>query len=162
MSAPVPGGLTAAAPEEMRIPCVTLMASIPWNLFLYGIEVKSDTHLFQSDVGSLCANARSCWIEGKLSGLTFAYFFFFFKKDNLYIYVLNSKNHCIWFNKSQCLSCSNVFFISTSLVIITAVFEWDLAVAVMGIPAQVGFQAASSILGFWCVAVCEKDRVQQC
>ena len=112
VSAPVPGGLKAAAPEEMRIPCVTLMASVPWNLFLYGIEVKSDIHLFQLDVGSVCANARSCWIEVKLSGLTFADF----TKLNPEKNILNSKWHCSWFDKSWCLSCSVVVFTSTSMV----------------------------------------------
>lgn len=74
MSALVPGGLTAAFPEEMGIPCVTLMASVPRNLLLYGIVSKSDTHLFQLDVGSMCAKARSCWRQVKLSGLTIEYF----------------------------------------------------------------------------------------
>lgn len=91
---------------------MTLMASVPWNLFLYGIEVESDTHLFWSDVGNMSASATSCWIAVKLSGLTFAYF----TKSHLYIYILNSKQHCRWFSKSQCLSCSNEFFTVTSIV----------------------------------------------
>lgn len=44
MSVSVSGGLPAAAPEEMRIPCVTLMASA-LKSSLNGIEVKSSTHL---------------------------------------------------------------------------------------------------------------------
>lgn len=74
MSALVPGGLTAAFPEEMRIPCVTLMASVPWNLLLYGTVAKSRTHLFQPDVESTCAKARSCWRQVQLSGLATEYF----------------------------------------------------------------------------------------